>query len=780
LAIVLEDIHWADDRMLTLIEMLAARSQGQILIVATARPEFLEAHPGFGTGQDISVVSLRPLTGVQSERLIDELIGSAGLPSGIVDEMRAKADGNPFFLEEMLQRFVDEGALVSENGAWHATERAATVKLSDNVHSLLAARIDALPVAEKQFLQEASVVGRIFWPGALSRETALSPAAAGEVLHSLERRGLIAVRPTSTIGDEPEYMFRHMLIHDVAYGSVPKARRARAHADVGRWLESLAVDRQDEYEELIAYHYSAAITAEDADLAWSDRRDEHEQVRRRAFEMLVRAGASARHRFATDKALQLHGEALAIAKGTAELALIHEELGDDHEALYRGDDTVAAYLAAIEEARQLSDADERIPSLVAKAARMAIRWGAFRDAPPVDELQALIAECLARPVSDDVRAPLLIASAGLARGRNNIPIGAGRTLLSKDELPDLDERIADVEEGMRIAEQIGDPSLQYMAFALLSILYQASEQEQRYREKCEEALSLINKLPSRREQVDLLVSVAGARADAGRYEDSLLAGEDAFARSTDLSPHERMHAAWEIYRAAEPLGRWDRMLEILPWYAEAAANEGEVTCAAVRAGPALGATVLARRGDSDRATLLVPVAVDTARTSTFGGSAVSALYASSLGVAEANPIVDDALSRPSSGFIGTGIAPLLDTLVALERYDDLEQFLPFAEGQAFANELAAPSIARAKAVLALRRGERESATDMVRTALARFTELSAAFQVARTSELLAELVDEPERTRLLRAALDAYEDLGANPFADRIRATVRAKVELSS
>jgi hypothetical protein len=83
-------------------------------------------------------------------------------------------------------------------------------------------------------------------------------------------------------------------------------------------------------------------------------------------------------------------------------------------------------------------------------------------------------------------------------------------------------------------------------------------------------------------------------------------------------------------------------------------------------------------------------------------------------------------------------------------------------------------------VLAVRRGERESATDMVRTALARFTELSAAFQVARTSELLAELVDEPERTRLLRAALDAYEDLGANPFADRIRATVRAKVELSS
>ena len=165
----------------------------------------------------------------------------------------------------------------------------------------------------------------------------------------------------------------------------------------------------------------------------------------------------------------------------------------------------------------MTDADERIPLLVAKAARMAIRWGTFRDAPPIDELQALIDECLARPVSDEVRAPLLIASAGLARGRNNIPIGAGRTLLNKDELPDLDEQIADVEEGMRIAERIGDASLEYMAFALLGILFQASEQEQRYRDKCEEALSLIERLPSRREQVDLLVSVAGARADAGRY-----------------------------------------------------------------------------------------------------------------------------------------------------------------------------------------------------------------------------------------------------------------------
>jgi hypothetical protein len=173
---------------------------------------------------------------------------------------------------------------------------------------------------------------------------------------------------------------------------------------------------------------------------------------------------------------------------------------------------------------------------------------------------------------------------------------------------------------------------------------------------------------------------------------------------------------------------------------------------------------------------MVPVGVETARTSTFGGSAVSAQYAASLGMAEAEAIADDVLARPSSGFIGTGISPLLDTLLALERFDDLEAFLPFAISQGFANELATPTIARAQAALALRRGERDVAIDLLRAALVRFRELSAQFQVARTSELLADLVDDPEKSTLLRDALDGYEDLGARPFADRIRSAVRSHV----
>jgi hypothetical protein len=237
-----------------------------------------------------------------------------------------------------------------------------------------------------------------------------------------------------------------------------------------------------------------------------------------------------------------------------------------------------------------------------------------------------------------------------------------------------------------------------------------------------------------------------------------------------------MHAVWEIYRSSEPLGRWDRMVELLPWYAEAAASEGDVTCAAVRAGPALGATVLARRGQIDRAVELVPVDVEAVHTSTFGGSAVAAQYAAAVGKPEANAIADDALARPDGGFIGTGISPLLDTLVDLERFDDAESLLPFATDQGFANELASPTIARTQALLAVRRGDTNAAARLLRESLARFQSMGVPFQVGKTSEMLADLVEEPERTALLRQALDAYEDLGAKPFADRLRSTVRSGV----
>ena len=292
---------------------------------------------------------------------------------------------------------------------------------------------------------------------------------------------------------------------------------------------------------------------------------------------------------------------------------------------------MAAYLQAIDQDPLAAD-DPRQTRRVAKAAQMMLRWGTFRETPPIERVEALVEQSLAGSLEDPIRATLLVAWSGLTRGEAGNPIGAGRSVMPLKSRGELPRRIAAVEEALEIARRIDDVGLQFMAFDLLAILYMTSREEERYRQTYERALELLDRLPSRRQQVDLLVSVAGARADAGRFESALEAAEEAYRRSAELSNHERMHAVWEIYRSADPLGRWDRIAELLPWYAEAAASEGAITCAAVRAGPASGGTILVRRGDPQRAAALGGV-VESLPEDTFGTRAYTARFRARAGPA---------------------------------------------------------------------------------------------------------------------------------------------------
>ncbi len=314
--IVIEDLHWADDQLLEMVEQVAARATGGVLILATARLEFAEQHPGFGAGAGATALTLRSLTEAQSTALVDALLDLDALPASLRTEILTRAEGNPFFLEEILRRLIDEGAIVRANDRWVATSSATDVELPDSIHALLAARIDGLPAEEKRVLQDAAVVGRAFWEAALGGGRSSGDAAT--LLRNLERRGLVVARPTSTLPGQVEYLFRHALIRDVAYAAVPKARRAIAHAEVGEWIERLAGERLDELGELVAYHYRSAVSGADADLAWAADAERRETIRRRAFQSLVAAGAGARRRFAVGKAIDLHSQALELADSDAE------------------------------------------------------------------------------------------------------------------------------------------------------------------------------------------------------------------------------------------------------------------------------------------------------------------------------------------------------------------------------------------------------------------------------------------------------------------------------
>ncbi|MGI8929168.1 MAG: AAA family ATPase [Candidatus Limnocylindrales bacterium] len=768
--IILEDLHWADERMVGMIESLATRSSGQLMVLGTARPEFLESHSGFASGGDITLVALRPLTEGQSERLVTELLGDSDPLKALLMDVRQKADGNPFFLEEILQRLIDEGALVRHEGRWQATELAQTVRLPDTIHALLAARIDALPAAEKTLLQQAAVVGRIFWPGSLG--AAVDGSDPVDVLRALERRGLVSARPSSTIEGQPEYIFRHVLIRDVAYTSVPKARRARAHAETGRWLEELAADRLEEFGELLAYHYAAAAAGEDADLAWATEPAEREVVRQRAFEALLSSGAAALRRFAVDRAVALHEQALVLAANDGERARAQEASGDDHEALFHMDEAAAFYLQAVDSFRATDDGAEAIGRIASKLAATARRWGAFKAEPPHRQTRELVQESLKRDVSERLRAELMISAAALGDYR---PRSSSKTPLSGTERSAIPRYVALAEEGLALAQRMDDSVLIHRAYHVLEVLHWHARDIAAYRAVNDQLMAIVERLPSRREKVDAISAAAGSRAEAGRYAEALEAAEKAAELSSELSAHERMHATFYVMVAAEMVGDWDRVVDVLPWHATAAADEGDVNCPNVRGGGPLGAIVLIRRGEAGRAAELVPIDEGAAARDTLYDRALIARYALLSGRRDiATAIADSMGADPDRAVYPDGFEIFIETLFDLGRRADVERFLPAARELTPALAILGPTADRIDARLAIADGDLDRARSLLESSVAGFVDLAIPFEIAQTQELLATLVDDPRRTDLLRSAAERYEGLGAKPSIERVRSMLAA------
>ncbi|MFL6017057.1 MAG: ATP-binding protein [Gaiellaceae bacterium] len=240
LVLVFEDIHWAEEPLLHVIEHIARSVRdAPLLIVCVTRPELLELRPSWGGGNlRATSVELAPLTPEESEALADGLHGS--LPP----EQRAlvldKAEGNPLFLEETLRMLSEREGMGND--------------IPDTIQALIAARIDALPPAQKQLLQRASVIGRVFWQGAV--ETLAPELDVAALLDALVARELVVFEDRSTIAGERAFRFKHILIAEVAYSGLSKATRAQLHEAFARWLH----DRTgDELMEIRAHHLDRAV-----------------------------------------------------------------------------------------------------------------------------------------------------------------------------------------------------------------------------------------------------------------------------------------------------------------------------------------------------------------------------------------------------------------------------------------------------------------------------------------------------------------------------------------
>jgi class 3 adenylate cyclase/tetratricopeptide (TPR) repeat protein len=289
LIVVFEDIHWAEPTFLDLVKYVARFSADHpLFLVCTARPDIREVRPDWGN--DAELIPLEPLTEPECERLIANLLGRAGLTGDVRTRISEAAEGNPLFVEEMLRMLIDEGLLQRTNGHWTASGDLSHVAVPGTISALLSARLDQLQAEERSVIQRASVVGKVFWWGAVSE---LSPQSdrprVSSHLQTLLRKEL--VRPDrSGFAGEDAFRFSHILVRDAAYESTPKRARAELHELFASWLERKADGRTTEFDEILGYHLEHACRYR-SELGPADERTR--ALARRAAERLSVAGRRA-------------------------------------------------------------------------------------------------------------------------------------------------------------------------------------------------------------------------------------------------------------------------------------------------------------------------------------------------------------------------------------------------------------------------------------------------------------------------------------------------------
>src|SRR5439155_15210532 len=216
---VFEDVHWADQAMLAFIGYLVEDSDGfPMLLVCTARPELSERHPGWAAiPGNATRIELHPLTEDETARLVSSLLDRATLPEDVQDLLLERAGGNPLYAEEFVRMLEDQALLVRDEGAWSLAE-GADVRVPESIHSLIAARLDTLAPASKAMLQDAAVIGKVFWSGAVAAIGGSDEGAVREALDALSRKELVRPEPVSSIDGQAEFAFWHALVRDVCYG----------------------------------------------------------------------------------------------------------------------------------------------------------------------------------------------------------------------------------------------------------------------------------------------------------------------------------------------------------------------------------------------------------------------------------------------------------------------------------------------------------------------------------------------------------------------------------
>jgi len=506
--LAIEDLHWAAEPLVEVLERLLSDAEGPVLVLATMRPE-RAAFPA------ADMLSLERLADEEVIELVEAALAGP-VESRALELITGHAEGNPFFVEEVLADLLDRGLLERRNGGWSLRDAAVDLGIPDSVQGILAARIDLLPAEAKEALQAASVIGRSFSPGGLAALT----GSSAEV-RTLVERGF--VRPT-----EPELVFKHALTRDVAYGSLPKASRARLHAAFARWLE--ADDSTDGRAGVLAHHYSEAVAPGIAELAWRDREEELGQLSAAALRWLGRAANLSLARFDLDDALSQLRRAAELAPGEAE---VWHAIGRVNALKFDGE----AMWPAMEKAIELTEGTEALAELYAELTfESTMRGGMWKR--PLDH--GLVESWLARALE-------LAAAGGGAQAR---------ALVTKSFWED-DAELA--EQAVALAEGLDDPVLLSYAYwarsgaAFIGLEFHEADRWAHRR------FQLLDRLTDPDKIAHIHYYGATAALAAGRPDEAQALVREHDIVASRLSTHHEVHALGVLLFVEEALGHWDEV-----------------------------------------------------------------------------------------------------------------------------------------------------------------------------------------------------------------------------
>jgi class 3 adenylate cyclase/tetratricopeptide (TPR) repeat protein len=552
--VLVEDIHWADTALLDLLEELADRVQGGVLFLCPSRPELTQRRPTWGGGKrNFSSIFLDPLTRDDSDRLVRFLLTVDDLTPEVHEQILAKAEGNPFFLEEIIRHFIDEGRIVRAGDRWRVAMGMADVLIPDTVQGVIAARIDLLAPEEKRTLQSAAVVGRVFWAGPVSLLLNGGGDWGGveEVLDRLEGRELILARLGSSMAGEREFIFKHILTRDVAYEMLPRRDWGAAHAAVARWIEEMAGGRRAEVAELLAHHYGQAHrnAKEDPHASVQDV----EELRRHAFEAALTASSQARHRFVVEAALRFAEEGVALAIGDLERGQAFETLGAAYNTDYRGTLAYQSFREALTALIASGVGDRRaIARLCAEVLELPTRWpGSMHVIPSSDEVAPLLEIGLANAGEGDSveRVALLSVRAAWPWAFPEAASGPEAR----------DEAVRVGEEAAAMALRLGRPALASGALDAIGGVLVSTGLYGRAAPIMDRRLELAEKIEDPFELGDIFSNAAWLRFHIGEYHRAVELADEGL-RAGEAGRVALHSLVWRV-AARVRLGEWDAALQ---------------------------------------------------------------------------------------------------------------------------------------------------------------------------------------------------------------------------